>query len=71
LLVGNFPAGEVAAVADQDAEPEWISDKVDVSGLSLRELRDADESPLVPSLRRIAADLAGPDEPIAGFNSAL
>lgn len=58
-------------MADQDAGPEWISDKVDVSGLSLRELSDADESPLASSLHRITADLAGPDEPIAGFNSAL
>jgi FXSXX-COOH protein len=71
LLVGNFPAGEVAAVADQDAEPEWLSDKVDVSGLSLHELSDADESSLASSLRRITVDLADPDEPIAGFNSAL
>ena len=58
-------------MADQDAEPEWCSDIVDVSGLSLRELSDADESPLAQSLRRITIDLAGTDEPIAGFNSAL
>lgn len=71
MLVGNFPAGKVDAVAELDAEPEWRSDIVDVSGLSLHELTDTDESPLEPSLRRISTDLAHPDDPIAGFNSAL
>lgn len=52
---------------------------VDVSELSLSELTTgalaatdpADDSPLAHCLRRLAADLAEPGEPIAGFNSAL
>jgi FXSXX-COOH protein len=61
-------------VAGQDAEPEWRSEVVDISGISLTllaELADGDESPLAQSLRRLTDDLANPDEPIAGFNSAL
>jgi FXSXX-COOH protein len=58
-----------------EGEPtEWQSGMVDVSEMSLselRELRAADDSPLARSLRRVADELAGPDEPIAGFNSAL
>jgi FXSXX-COOH protein len=47
---------------------------MDISGISLAriaELTDADDSPLAQSLRRLTDDLANPDEPIAGFNSAL
>jgi len=47
---------------------------VDVSGMSLADLAaltDGDDSALALSLRRLAADLADPGEPIAGFNSAL
>jgi FXSXX-COOH protein len=61
-------------VAGQDAEPEWRSEVMDISGISLAriaELTDADDSPLAQSLRRLTDDLANPDEPIAGFNSAL
>ena len=53
---------------------DWQSGVVDLSGLSLSELRpllDGDDSPLAATLRRVAGELAGPDEPIAGFNSAL
>jgi FXSXX-COOH protein len=59
------------------ATPEWRSDMVDVSGLSLAELAAAgppaatDDSPLAHSLRRLTDELARPGEPIAGFNSAL
>jgi FXSXX-COOH protein len=59
------------------ATPEWRSDMVDVSGLSLAELAagstptEPEDSALAHSLRRLAADLARPGEPIAGFNSAL
>ncbi|BCJ52025.1 hypothetical protein Asp14428_35000 [Actinoplanes sp. NBRC 14428] len=61
------------------ATPEWRSAMIDVSGLSLTELTadadadgdPADQSPLAYCLRRLAADLAHPGEPIAGFNSAL
>jgi FXSXX-COOH protein len=63
---------EVAALAGE----EWESDLVDVSELSLSELTgladdESDDSALARALRRIADDLADPDEPIAGFNSAL
>jgi len=61
-------------VAGEDAQPEWRSDMVDVSGMSLADLAaltDGDDSALALSLRRLAADLADPGEPIAGFNSAL
>ena len=56
----------------EDARPEWRSDMIDVSGMSLSELiADDDDSVLAQSLRRLAGDLAHPGEPIAGFNSAL
>jgi FXSXX-COOH protein len=58
----------------KDTPPAWESDMVDVSGLSLAELTkltEGDDSALARSVRRLAEDLAGPDEPIAGFNSAL
>ncbi len=61
-------------MAGRDAEPEWRSEVVDISGFSLTrlaELSDGDDSPLARSLRRLTDDLANPDEPIAGFNSAL
>lgn len=55
-----------------DAQPEWRSDMVDVSGMSLSELAaEGDDSALAQSLRRLADDLSRPGEPIAGFNSAL
>jgi FXSXX-COOH protein len=41
----------------------------DLSDMSLSEL--AEGSVLEQALRRVAADAARPDEPIAGFNSAL
>jgi FXSXX-COOH protein len=47
---------------------------VDVSELSLAELARLagdEDSPLARALRRVADDLTDPDEPIAGFNSAL
>jgi FXSXX-COOH protein len=45
---------------------------IDVSGMSLSELAaEQDESALAQALRRVAADAASADEPIAGFNSAL
>jgi FXSXX-COOH protein len=56
----------------EDARPEWRSDMIDVSGMSLSELiAEDDDSVLAQSLRRLAGDLAHPGEPIAGFNSAL
>ena len=61
-------------MADEDPGPEWRSDMVDVSGMTLTELvelTEDDDSPLAHSLRRLGADLARPGEPIAGFNSAL
>lgn len=61
-------------MAGEDAEPEWRSDMVDVSGMSLADLvasTAGEDSALAVSLRRLAADLADPGEPIAGFNSAL
>jgi FXSXX-COOH protein len=45
---------------------------IDVSGMSLSDLAAKDgESALAGSLRRLAEDLAHPEDPIAGFNSAL
>ncbi len=60
-------------MADDDAHPEWRSDMVDVSDLTLTELVELtdDDSALAHSLRRLSDDLAHPGEPIAGFNSAL
>lgn len=58
----------------ESAEPEWRSAMVDLSEVSLTELADLtedDESALGQAVRRLADDLAGPGEPIAGFNSAL
>jgi FXSXX-COOH protein len=66
-----------AGVVDRTAEgepTEWKSGMVDLSDMSLGELGAlpvGDDSPLARSLRRVAAELADPDEPIAGFNSAL
>jgi FXSXX-COOH protein len=67
--------------ATEDAPPEWRSAMIDVSGMSLSDLAalsatapsaaEPDESPLARALRRVAADAARADEPIAGFNSAL
>jgi FXSXX-COOH protein len=55
-----------------DVQAEWRSDMADVSGMSLSELAaEDDDSVLAQSLRRLAADLSRPGEPIAGFNSAL
>jgi FXSXX-COOH protein len=60
----------------EDAQPEWRSDVIDVSGMSLPDLLAPSSSPdtdsvLAQSLRRLADDLAHPGEPVAGFNSAL
>jgi FXSXX-COOH protein len=56
----------------EDAQAEWRSDVIDVSGMSLSELAaEDDDSALARSLRRLADELAHPGEPIAGFNSAL
>jgi FXSXX-COOH protein len=61
-------------LTDQEHLAEWRSEIIDVSGLTLEdltELTEGDESVLGRSLRRLADDLSDPDEPIAGFNSAL
>ena len=61
-------------MAGEDGHPEWRSDMVDVSGMTLDDLigRSASgESALTQSLRRLADELQHPGEPIAGFNSAL
>jgi FXSXX-COOH protein len=61
-------------VTSEESPRDWESDLVDLSGVSLADLaaRAADDdSPLARALRRVADDLADPDEPIAGFNSAL
>ena len=58
-----------------DGDPAaWKSGMVDLSDMSLSELSSLpadDDSPLAHSRRRVAEELASPDEPIAGFNSAL
>jgi len=60
---------------DRTAENDtaaWQSPMVDVSGMSLEELASHDgDSALAHCLRRLAAELDDPAEPIAGFNSAL
>jgi FXSXX-COOH protein len=58
----------------EDAPPEWQSAMIDVSAVSLADLADLPggaDSALGRSLRRLAAGLDEPGEPIAGFNSAL
>jgi FXSXX-COOH protein len=60
--------GGLPDVPAGDAEPAWLSDVPDLTGVSLSDLPD---SVLGESLRRLAAELDDPDEPIAGFNSAL
>jgi FXSXX-COOH protein len=83
---GQSEAGVVDRTTGDDPadwpQPEtqqegWESGMVDVSDLSLSELGELaalpadDESPLANSLRRVAEELAGTTEQIAGFNSAL
>lgn len=51
---------------------EWSSPLVDVSDMSLEDLTSRHpDGALAASLRRLAAERDEPDEPIAGFNSAL
>jgi FXSXX-COOH protein len=76
ILAGRQLArpGEVEQVTGEDAESEWRSEVADISGISLTrlaELTGDEESSLARSLRRLTDELANPDEPIAGFNSAL
>jgi FXSXX-COOH protein len=74
LPVGKYQSAEGAALTDEEHPAEWRSEMLDVSGLTLTELAqitERDGSVLSRSLQRLAADLADPDEPIAGFNSAL
>ena len=59
------------ATATDDAEPDWESVMIDVSGMSLAELAGPADTVLAQCLRRLAADLDRPGEPIAGFNSAF
>ncbi|HEU4349881.1 MAG TPA: FxSxx-COOH cyclophane-containing RiPP peptide, partial [Actinoplanes sp.] len=55
-----------------DAQPEWRSAMIDVSGMSLAELSAAPgaagsgESALARALRRVADGVTGDREPIAG-----
>jgi len=61
----------VDRTAENDAA-EWQSPMVDVSAMSLEELASRDgDTALAHCLRRLAAELDEPGEPIAGFNSAL
>ena len=59
------------ANATDDAEPDWESIMVDVSGMSLADLAGSGDTVLAHCLRRLAADLDRPGEAIAGFNSAF
>jgi FXSXX-COOH protein len=55
-----------------ETQPDWRSTMIDVSGLSLSELAaEDDDTALANALRRVAANATNPNEPIAGFNSAL
>ncbi|BCJ44644.1 hypothetical protein GCM10010168_14570 [Actinoplanes ianthinogenes] len=51
--------------------PDWRSAMIDVSQSTLDELVAREDSALDHCLRRLAAELAGSSEQIAGFNSAL
>jgi FXSXX-COOH protein len=56
----------------ENPQPEWQSPMIDLAGMSLAELAEAQTgTALAESLRRLADDQAHPSEPIAGFNSAL
>jgi FXSXX-COOH protein len=56
----------------EEPRPDWSSEVIDVSEISLSDLTSRNVDPvLARSLRRLAADLDDPGEPIAGFNSAL
>jgi FXSXX-COOH protein len=59
------------AIAGGDAEPDWESIMIDVSGMSLTDLAGSGDTVLAHCLGRLAADLDRPGEPIAGFNSAF
>lgn len=52
-------------------EPEHPSDLVDLSRVSLADLRDLPDSAVTESLRRIVAELDQAAEPVAGFQSAI
>jgi FXSXX-COOH protein len=56
----------------ENPQPEWQSPMIDVAGMSLTELAEANTgTALEQTLRRLADELVHPSEPIAGFNSAL
>jgi FXSXX-COOH protein len=59
------------ATVTDETEPDWESNMIDVSGMSLLDLADSGDTVLTRCLRRLAADLDRPGEPIAGFNSAF
>jgi FXSXX-COOH protein len=74
LIVGIEGERQVSvegATPTGDAESDLQSIMIDVSGMSLTELAFEGDGVLAQSLRRLADDLARPDEPIAGFNSAF
>lgn len=52
-------------------ETEHPSDLVDLSKVSLADLRDLPDSAVAESLRRIVAELDQDAEPVAGFQSAI
>lgn len=53
--------------ADQDVEPGLV----DLSSVSLAELRCLDGSPLAKSISRLIEEAIDPSEATAGFNSAV
>jgi FXSXX-COOH protein len=56
----------------EDSADEWRSPMVDVSGMSLAELKSREgDSALARAVRRVTEESDEPGEPIAGFNSAL
>jgi len=59
-------------VSDHDGKPPArSSDLVDLSGLSLADLRALNESEVAPSLYRILRDIDHPVDAVAGFQSAI
>lgn len=61
----------IAPTARRAADKDPVSDLVDISGLSLAELRDLPDTAINRSLRRILAEIDRPQDAVAGFQSAI
>ncbi|MGC9669137.1 FxSxx-COOH cyclophane-containing RiPP peptide [Planosporangium sp. 12N6] len=60
-----------------DTEPSVIADRafgsdlIDVTALSLEDLRNLPETAVAKSLRRIRAEMDSPQDAVAGFQSSV